>query len=464
MIPTRIGDLAQAAGGRVIPEKMADGFVRSVEIDSRKIMLGSLFIPILGERVDGHDFIEKAFAQGATCALIREDHLADHEGQLPYGKALLVVQDTEAALEAMAEWYRSCFPIPVVGVTGSVGKTSCKDFVAAALSGGKKVLKTQGNHNNNIGMPLTLFELDETIEAAVMEMGMDHFGEITRLSRSARPKIGIITNIGISHMENLGSREGILKAKLEITDYLDPAGALFLNGDDERLYGLKGKRSEHIEYFGWHEDCEGRILAADSLEDGRLHFKGTYQGETYETVLNTPARHMAYNIMPAIMSGVFLGLTKEQILAGLASYESADGRMHVLHPGSLTVIDDCYNASPDSMTAALDTLSVWPGAGRHFAILGDMFELGAMEEEGHRSVGRHIGELQGIDLVWTVGTRAGWIQEEAEKSSAVSRHFDTVEALMEALPEKVQPQDVVLVKASHGMALERVVQLLSESK
>ena len=464
MIPTRIGDLATAASGRVIPELMADAYVRSVEIDSRKIMLGSLFIPIIGERVDGHDFIETAFSQGATCALIREDHLDAHESQLPYGKALIVVQDTEAALEQMAAWYRSCFPIPVVGVTGSVGKTSCKDFVAAALSGRYKVLKTQGNHNNNIGMPLTLFELDETFEAAVTEMGMDHFGEITRLSRTARPKVGIITNIGISHMENLGSREGILKAKLEITDYLDPEGILFLNGDDERLFGLKGKRPETIEYFGWQEACEGRVLAAESTEDGRLYFKGTYHGETYEAVLNTPARHMAYNIMPAIMSGCFLGLTKEEILQGLASYESADGRMHVREGRGCTVIDDCYNASPDSMTAAVDTLAAWPGAGRHFAILGDMFELGAMEEEGHRSVGRRIAERSGIDVLWTVGERARWIQEEAGSSAAICRHFDTVEELLEALPAEVRPKDVILVKASHGMALERIVQQLTESK
>ncbi|MCR5004365.1 MAG: UDP-N-acetylmuramoyl-tripeptide--D-alanyl-D-alanine ligase [Clostridiales bacterium] len=464
MIPTRIGELAKAAGGRVIPERMADAYVRSVEIDSRKIMLGSLFIPIIGERVDGHDFIEKAFSQGATCALIREDHLMAHEDQLPYCKALIVVQDTEAALEDMAAWYRSCFPIPIVGVTGSVGKTSCKDFVAAALSGGRKVLKTLGNHNNNIGMPLTLFELDETYEAAVTEMGMDHFGEITRLSRTARPKVGIITNIGISHMENLGSREGILKAKLEITDYLDPEGILFLNGDDERLYGLKGKRPETIEYFGWQEACEGRILAAESLPDGRLYFKGTYHGETYETVLHTPARHMAYNIMPAIMSACFLGLTKEEILRGLDSYESADGRMHVLNGAGCTVIDDCYNASPDSMTAALETLAAWPGSGRHFAILGDMFELGAMEEEGHRAVGRVVAEKSGIDVLWTVGTRARWIQEEASRSAAVCRHFDTVEDLIEALAGEVRTQDVILVKASHGMALERIVRTLTETK
>ena len=412
MITTRIYDIAAAAGGYVIPEKMKDAFVRSVEIDSRKITLGALFIPIIGERVDGHDYIESAFDLGATCALINADHLKDHEEKLPFGKALIVVEDTEAALEKIAEAYRRQFPIPVVGVTGSVGKTSCKDLVTAALGGseeipGFKTLKTTGNHNNNIGMPLTLFELDESYQAAVMEMGMDHFGEITRLSRTARPKVGIITNIGISHLENLGTREGILKAKMEIADYLEKDGILFLNGDDCRLYGLKGKRPERIEYFGWGEQNEGRIVRAELTADGRLDFEGMYQGETWQVVVNTPGRHMAMNVMPAIMTGCFLGLSKEQILAGISTYEPADGRLNVHHTDLLTVIDDSYNASPDSMRGALDTLRDLPGNGRRIAILGEMYELGSQEEAGHREVGAYVAGITNLDALWTVGPMAG---------------------------------------------------------
>lgn len=467
MITTRIQEIAEACGGRVIPEKMKEAFVRSVEIDSRKITLGALFIPIIGERVDGHDFIEKAFELGATCALIKEDHLQDHEEKLPYGKALIVVENTEAALEKIAEAYRAHFDIPVVGVTGSVGKTSCKDMITAALSGsdkmpGFKTLKTQGNHNNNISMPLTLFELDDSYEAAVMEMGMDHFGEITRLSRTARPIVGVITNIGISHLENLGSREGILKAKMEIADYLDPNGILFLNGDDERLYGLKGKRSEHIEYFGWAEHNEGRILKAEPTNDGGLYFEGTYKGELWQAKVQTPGRHMAMNIMPAIMTGCFLGLSKEQILGGLSTYVPAEGRLNVLHVGERVVIDDCYNASPDSMRGALDTLAAFPGEGRRIAILGDMYELGSMEEEGHREVGRYAAGIENLSALWTVGPKACWIEEEGRKGHIPDvKHFDTVEELIEALPAMVQEKDIIIVKASNGMHLNRVVEALS---
>ncbi len=462
MISMKIRDIAAACGGRIIPEKMADAYVRGVETDSRKVMLGSMFLPIIGERVDGHDFIEKAFDQGAVCALINADHLAAHEAQIPYGKALIVVQNTETALEQIAEAYRRQFPIPIVGVTGSVGKTSCKDLTAAALSGGRKVLKTEGNHNNNIGMPLTLFELEPETQVGVMEMGMDHFGEITRLSRTARPCVGIITNIGISHMENLGSREGILKAKMEIADYLDPNGILFLNGDDERLYGLKGHRPERIEYFGWGPQNDGRILAAELTEDARLAVTCTYKGETWQTVVNTPGRHMALNVMPALMTGCFLGLTREEILQGLASYQPAEGRLNIRRTDRLVVIDDCYNASPDSMTGAVDTLLRLPGEERRVAVLGDMFELGTMEEEGHRDVGRFIADNPGVDLLLTVGDRARWIHAEAG-SLCEKQHFDTVEALMEALPALIRDGDRILVKASHGMALERIVKMLVES-
>lgn len=456
-------EAAQAVDGRLIPQFMGTAEICHVEIDSRRIQDGTLFLPIVGERVDGHDYIGKAWEAGAVCSFINEDHVEDWQEQIPEGKALIVVRDTEAALEALAEAYRSRYETAVVGVTGSVGKTSCKEFVAAALSGGRRVLKTEGNHNNNIGMPLTVFQMNSETQAAVLEMGMDHFGEIHRLSRVARPKVGIITNIGISHMENLGSREGILKAKLEITDYLDPTGILFLNGDDERLYGLKGKRPERIEYFGQDAHNEGRILRAELTDKGQLQFEAEYHGEHYELLLNTPGRHMAYNVMPAIMTGVYLGLSKEEILRGLASYTSPDKRLKITQTGKVTLLDDCYNASPDSMKAALDTLCELPGRGRRIAILGDMFELGDMEREGHREVGVKAASLPRLSMILTVGKRARWIVEAAAgRKGLYCESFENIEELIENLVGKIEKDDIILVKASRGMAFERICRYLLE--
>lgn len=459
----RLREIANAVGGRLIPESMGEACINSVEIDSRMIREGSLFIPIVGERVDGHRFINMAWEKGAVCSLINADHLEAQGEEVPEGKALLVVENGEYALEFMAEAYRSHYPIPIVGVTGSVGKTSCKEFVAAALSQSLRILKTEGNHNNNIGMPLTLFQLNADTEAAVLEMGMDHFGELHRLSRTARPKVAIITNIGISHMENLGSREGILKAKLEITDFMDPDGILFLNGDDERLYGLKGKRSETMEFFGWAEHNDGRILKAEITREGKLLFEASYHGKIYKALLDTPGQHMAYNIMPAIMTGIYLGLAEEQIYAGLEAYTSPDKRLHVTQTDMLTLIDDCYNASPDSMKAALDTLCSIPGEGRRIAILGDMFELGDMEEEGHREVGRKAAQRSEISMVMTVGERASWILEEAKvRGDLVAEGFENIEDLLENVVGKIQKDDIILVKASRGMTFEKICSRLLE--
>lgn len=459
----KLHTIAEAVNGKLIPQSMGDACINSVEIDSRMIQEGSLFIPIVGERVDGHRFIEMAWEKGAVCSFIDQDHWEEQEREIPEGKALILVEKGELSLEFMAEAYRKQFAIPVVGITGSVGKTSCKEFVAAALSKSLKILKTEGNHNNNIGMPLTLFQLDTETEAAVLEMGMDHFGELHRLSRTARPKVAIITNIGISHMENLGSREGILQAKLEITDFMDPEGILFLNGDDERLYGLKGKRKEKIEYFGWNSYNDGRILKAEITKEGKLWFEADYKGKKYSVLVNTPGQHMAYNIMPAIMTGIYLGLTEEQIYEGLASYASADKRLHITQTESLTVIDDSYNASPDSMKAALDTLCSIPGEGRRVAILGDMFELGDMEEEGHRDIGRKIAALNPINMVLTAGSRTVWTAQEAGKrEDLINIHYENIEELLENVVGKIQKDDIILVKASRGMTFERICSRLLE--
>lgn len=427
--------------------------VDGIVIDSRKVKENFLFIPIKGERVDGHAFIPEVMKNKAVCTL-SEKVL---EGvDFPY----IFVDSCEQALKDIAEFYRKNLDILVVGVTGSVGKTSTKEMIASVLEQEFHVLKTQGNFNNEIGLPLTIFDIKEEHEVAVVEMGISDFGEMHRLAKVARPDICVITNIGFSHLENLKSREGILKAKTEIFDFLTPDSAIVLNGDDDMLETLKEVDGITPTFFGVVNKTGNY---ADEIEN--LGLKGSkctlHMGvDTYNVHIPIPGHHMLYNSLAAATVGKLLGLTKEQIQKGIETSASVGGRNHMIEVKDYIIIDDCYNANPVSMKASIDVLS--NALGRKIAVLGDMFELGDKEKELHYQVGEYIGKKD-IDLVFASGELSKELIRGIKETSNTCKfkHCEKMESLIEELKNNIQPGDTVLIKASHGMHYENVVKELS---
>lgn len=440
----------------------ADKEASCVVIDSRKVEKDGIFIATKGERVDGHDFIPKVAEAGALGVVCEKKP----EGcDIPY----ILVEDSFKALKEIAEFYRKQLSIPVVGVTGSVGKTSTKEMIAGVLSEGFCTLKTEGNFNNEVGLPLTVLRIRDEHEAAVVEMGISDFGEMHRLSKIARPDICVMTNIGQCHLENLGTREGILKAKSEIFDFMNPRGHIFVNGDDDMLIKVSPECDNKPMHFGLSPSNE--IYASGVMNKGLLGSQATvHMGlEVFPVDIPLPGGHMVYNALAAAAVGKCLGLTKEQIQAGIAKVQSVGGRSNVISLLGCTVIDDCYNANPVSVKAALDLLSM--ALGRKVAVLGDMFELGERECELHGEVGAYAVE-KGIDVLICVGTLSKNMYESACSAKGAGLmaaekkevyYFETRDEMLEKLNEILKPQDSILVKASHGMHFEKVVEYLEKS-
>ncbi|MCF0136075.1 MAG: UDP-N-acetylmuramoyl-tripeptide--D-alanyl-D-alanine ligase [Lachnospiraceae bacterium] len=437
--------------------------VRELVRDSREAGPGCLFVAIKGERLDGHDFANDVLAKGAA-VLSSKPARELCPGGVPEGASLILVEDTVKALGAIGRCYKQSMPpeLMTVGITGSVGKTSCKDMIAAALSGGRKTLKTLGNFNNHIGVPLTLLRLDHEVQAAVIEMGMNHFGEIDYAASLACPDMGVITNVGTAHIEMLGSREGIRRAKLEMVPHLT-RGPLLINGDDDMLMAVKDSLEVPVETFGFGTHNDGVIRLAEPTPEAGMHMVMTYRGETYDLVVNTLGRHMAYNVIPAIMTAVHFGLSREEILRGLASYEATPHRLQRIPLERYLVIDDTYNANPVSMCAAVDALTWIPGEARRVAILGDMFELGDYTREGHLSVGHHLAETEGVHVILTVGQAAAAIEEGYREKGGKQPcfHFDTKEDMLKKILSIVHENDIILLKASHGMQFSDIPERLS---
>lgn len=430
-----------------------DILVKDISTDSRKIPEGCLFIPLKGERFDGHAFLYKALKIGAACALSSEG--AD---DVP-GKTIILVEDTGKALRDLAAWYRSQFDIPIVGITGSVGKTSTKDMVASVLGQKLNILKTQGNFNNEIGLPLTVFNLEDVHQAAVLEMGMNNFGEIHRLSSIAKPSLAVITNIGVSHIENLGSRENILKAKLEILDGMGENSTLFINGDDELLSTVKNKKDVKIVTFGIHADCDFKALDIRNRGEKGISFSVIVNGASYGVDIPVPGMHNVYNALAGIGVGLSLGLSMQQILNGIASFSPGKMRMNITNTGIYKVINDTYNASPQSMEAALKVLSDIGGTNRKVAILGDMLELGDYSQKGHKDVGRICAE--NADILIACGTSSeetvNGALEAGMKGDRVYYYKTTQEAVSN-IKNILKTGDVILVKGSRGMKMEEIAE------
>ncbi len=435
--------ISDAVGGRC----EYFGEVSSVCTDTRNIKPGCLFVALKGERFDGHDYIPRAFELGAAAAM--------SSVEVDCGPAVYV-SDTREALLRLAGYYRTLFDLTLVGVTGSVGKTSTKEMVGAVLGQRYHTLKTQGNLNNDIGLPLTLLNIDKTCQAAVIEMGMSQLGEISRLSKAARPNIGIITNIGVSHIETLGSRENILKAKLEIVDGLAPDAPLLLNADDDMLQNVQYMIDRDIIYYGIDSDSAA-VRAVNIRQSGMdTEFDIVYWGKTVHAKIPIIGKHNVWNALAAFTVGLLCDMPQEECVEGLLRYQSTGMRQNTVSYGGITVIEDCYNASPDSMRAALDVLSATPTQRRRIAVLGDMLELGERAPEYHREVGAVAADL-GLDIVVCYGENSRYILDEVQAKGIYGVHFTQPEKVVEYLKGVVAKGDTILFKGSRGMRMEDII-------
>ncbi len=448
MTPCTAREICAAVGGTLLQDSGAP--VTGVTTDSRAVQPGQLFIPLVGERFDGHAYIAKALDGGAAGCLTA----AAPETLLP-GKLYIQVADTRLALKALASWYRNKFDLPVVQVTGSAGKTTTKEMIASVLSQRYNTLRTEGNFNNDIGAPLTLLRLMPEHQAAVIETGMNHFGEIRYLGEMVRPDIAVITNVGDAHIENLGNtRQGILRAKCEIFENLTPEGIAVLNGDDELLNTVTLPQT--ILRCGVGDGCGVRVTDIDDRGLEGVACTVTIKGEHYRLTTSAPGRYMIYPMAMAAAIGRRLGLTREEIAAGVAAYTTVGSRMHLIRlPGERLVIDDCYNANPQSMAEGLRMLAASPAQHR-VAVLGDMGELGQLTAQAHRDMGALTRRL-GLTAV-AVGEKMHALTE----TDPQAQWFATVEEAMPAIRQLFTPGTAVLVKASHAMHFESIVKELEK--
>ncbi|MBD1382157.1 UDP-N-acetylmuramoyl-tripeptide--D-alanyl-D-alanine ligase [Metabacillus arenae] len=450
MIKRSLKEIQEMVNGRGLDSKYENNVIEQVIIDSRKVVKGSLFIPIAGENFNGHRFAAQALLDGAGAALWSEK-----EKNPPQNKPVIFVEDTLKALQLLAQNYKEQLQVKVVGVTGSNGKTTTKDLIASVLSTAYQVHKTKGNFNNHIGLPLTLLAMPESVDIAVLEMGMSSKGEIELLSKLAKPDIAVITNIGESHLMDLGSREGIADAKLEIVSGLNSSGELIYIGDEpllqERVKDLPFKKTT----FG---DGDRNDLYPDEIlqKTGGTSFK--VNGSEYSIPIL--GKHNVYNALAAIAAAKHFGLSEEKIREGLSCLEMTGMRLEMTKTESgLSIINDAYNASPTSMKAAVKLMEDLDGYIKKVVVLGDMLELGDHEEFFHTEVGREINHTA-IDYVYTFGKLGAYIANGALKNFLPEKvkHYEDKQELIADLKQTAGKGDLILVKASRGMRLEEVVE------
>ena len=426
--------------------------ITNICTDSREVTKGSLFIAIKGEQVDGHDYVAKALAQGASGVLVEVDR--DYNSQ-----AVLHVENTVVAMLDLARWYRTQVSATIIAITGSVGKTTTKDMVSQVLQSTYSTIKTQGNQNNEIGTPRTIMSIEPDTQMAVVEMGMSGFDEIRSLAQAAKPHIGIITNIGVSHMELLGSRENILKAKLELADCLADGSDLFLCSDNDLLATVEIPRL-HIIFYGIDSDqatLRGEIIGttADSTS-----FYIHWNKETYMAKIPGAGKHLVQNALVAFGIGIKMGIAPVDAIKALEQYQPSGMRQHVVEKNGVTVVEDCYNASPDSVMAAIATMKDFQTTGKKYMVLSDMLELGNIAKESHYHCGKAVAD-SGTDCLVAIGELARhYAQGAIDGGMSQVMYFQNKDQASEYLSTSIKRGDVVWFKASRGMALEECIQCL----
>ena len=450
-----IKDLEKATSGKLIINNH-ECLIENISIDSREYKENSLFIPIIGETHDGHKFLNSAYENGYRVFLCDNNHDFTKDDI-----TLIKVENTKKSLGDIAKYIRNEYDIEYIGVTGSVGKTTTRDMIYSVLSSKYRTLKNDKNYNNEIGVPKTLFNLDSKIEKAVIEMGMSSKGELDYLASIVKPSIAVISNIGMSHIENFENQEGIFNAKMEITNYFNKDSILIVNGDDKYLKTLKTKKLNY-KVLTYGLDKNNDLYAYGiKLNIDKTSFKTIINNNEEEFTINVPAEHNVLNALSAILVGLNSNMTVEEIRKGLESLELTSGRLTVIKKKDFTIIDDSYNASCDSMISALNVIKKYTN--KKICVLGDILETGKYDEELHRKVGKNI--TNDIDLLVTVGKSSLYIEDEAIKKGFINKklHFENYEELIKNIDKILIKDSVILFKSSHGIHLDLVVKHVLEN-
>lgn len=446
MRPITIKQIVEITGGTLLCGNEMET-INDFCIDSRKMAKDMLFVPIIGERVDGHQFIESALKNGG--ATLTQQH-EEKEDIHPW----IRVENTIEAMQKIAKWYRMQMKFPVVAITGSVGKTTTREMVTRALEAKYTVFHTEGNYNSQAGVPLTIARMTGEEEVAVLEAGMSQFGEMSALEEMIRPDIAVFTNIGVAHIENLGTQDNICKEKMELAKHITEKGAIVLNGDDPILMAHKEQLKGTIITYGTGKDCDYRATNI-RIEQGKTKFTCSYQGESFEITMDVLGEHNVLNALSAFAVSGWLEIPMEQVCHQFEAFEGTRQKIYSLK--DYTIIDDTYNASPDSMKASIRVLSEIPCNGRRIAVLADMLELGEKTEQYHREVGAFLAE-NNIEELYTYGTLSAYLLEEAKKTNSTikGKSFMDREQLLSFLKGHIQKGDCMLLKGSNGMKLSEI--------
>lgn len=437
-------------------EALLDQNIAGVSIDSRRLAAGEIYFALKGENHDGHDFVTEAFDKKARAAVVEQQWWQNNKSEVS-GKPIFVVENPLTALQEAARTYRMKFNIPVIGLTGTNGKTTTKEMIAAVLSKRGPVCKTEGNLNNHIGLPLTLFALRPEHTVTVAEMGMNHFGEIRRLCDIAQPTHGLITNIGTGHTEFLNDVDGVAKAKTELFEFLAPEGFAFVNIDDAMIMKYLPAFDTKLTY-GFSEEAD--VVATDAMISKEAAPQMTVNGERFK--INVLGKHNLNNALAAIAVGVGFGIDIKEIKKALENVKVPGNRMQLIRHRDMLILDDSYNANPDSTRAALETLKSIEAKGKKIFVLGDMLELGNKGHEEHAKIGRELDNY-GVDIFMGFGDLTASAVEAARVGSIHALHFAEKQELVEAVTHTVAGNDVVLVKGSRGMKMEEIVEALTNS-
>ena len=443
--------LALWCGGHVRPE-FEELTVTGVQSDSRKVVPGDLFVALKGESTDGHQYAAQAMSAGAAAALV--------SGEIDCKLPVIKVKDTLAAYGAIAAGYRELLDVKVIGITGSVGKTTTKEMTACAVESTFRTAKTEGNHNNDLGLPMSIMDFPEDTQVAVLEMGMNHFGEMSYLTSIAKPDIAVITNIGTMHIEHLGTREGILQAKLEILKGVPEKGFGVFNGDEPLLWNVRDDGGHKKYYYGIENHaCDVVASNIRELEDG-MQFTVTGLGQQFELFIPVLGRHSVYNALTAATTALLLGIKPERIQLQFSNFRNTGMRQKIYDHNGITIIEDCYNAGPESTEAALEVLGAYKTEGRRIAVLGDMLELGNRSTAEHYRIGRIVARKADMLLAYgshSLRTVTGAVTGGMNAKAA--EHFETHEALAHVLKLRAKPGDVILFKGSRAMRMEKALEI-----